>query len=135
MIDSPQAPTPLSRHILLSTCWVFVLINMIYADIMGMLKPGYLDMLDTVSQELSPGMVLTFSLLLEVPIIMILLSRILDRRLNRLANFIAIPISILFVVYGGLTDPPVSYLFFGGIEIIAMLAIGWSAWSWPAENA
>lgn len=89
---------------------------MIYADIIGMLKPGYLDMLDTVSQELSPGMVLTFSLLLEVSIIMILLSRILDRKLNRLANFIAIPISILFVVYGGLTGPPISYLFFGGIE-------------------
>lgn len=107
---------------------------MIYADIIGMLKPGYLDMLDTVSRELSPGMVLTFSLLLEVPIIMMLFSRTLDRNLNRLANFIAIPLSILFVVYGGLTYPPISYLFFGGIEIIAMLAIGRLAWTWPAEN-
>lgn len=121
------------KHSKLSTLWVFVLINMIYADIIGMLRPGYLELLDNVSEQLTSGMVLTFSILIEIPILMMLLSRQLPRTANRIANFVAVPISILYVVYGGLENPPVSYLFFASIEIIAMLAIFCTALKWKAE--
>lgn len=122
--------TAIDKRILLSTIWVFVLINMVYADIIGMLRPGYLELLDRVSKQLSSGQVLTFSILMEVPILMILLSRILLRKMNRTANFIAIPISIIYVIYGGLDNPPVSYLFFGTVEIGAMLLIFVIALKW-----
>lgn len=122
------------RKILLSTLWIFVLINMVYADIIGMLRPGYLELLDRVSQELSSGTVLTFSILMEVPIAMILLSRILARKSNRVVNFVAIPISIAYVIFGGLDDPPISYLFFGTIEILAMLFILGIAFKWKTEK-
>ncbi|MGB6154149.1 MAG: DUF6326 family protein [Pricia sp.] len=124
----------LDKRIVLSTLWIFVLMNMIYADIIGMLRPGYLELLDRMSQELSPGTVLVFSALLEIPILMILLSRILERKPNRILNFVAVPISIIYVVFGGLDNPPVSYLFFGGVEIVTMLVIGYLAFKWPADT-
>lgn len=119
------------RKTLISALWIFVLMNMIYADIIGMLRPGYLELLDRVSRELTPEMVLTFSILLEIPIAMILLSRILKYKANRITNLIAIPITMVFVIYGGTDNPPYSYLFFGSIEIVSLLVIAWYAWRWP----
>ncbi|MFL1896364.1 DUF6326 family protein [Aquimarina sp. 2-A2] len=115
--------TEFDRNILLSTLWVFILINMVYADIIGMLRPGYLELLERMSKELNSATVLTFSILMEIPIMMILLSRILPRTSNRIMNFVAVPITITYVIFGGLENPPISYLFFGTVEILAMLLI------------
>jgi hypothetical protein len=79
--DELNQYSPIPRQkILISTIWIFVLINMIYAEIVGMLRPGYIELLERMSNELTRGTVLTFSILLEVPIIMILLSRVLNRK-------------------------------------------------------
>lgn len=129
----------LDSKILISTIWVFVLINMIYADIIGMLKPGYVENLTKISRELSPETVLMFSIFMEVPIIMILLSRVLDYQTNRIANLIAVPISILWVVVPALMPSlgttPLSYVFFATIEVISMSLIFWIAWKWPKPDA
>ncbi|MEO0332476.1 MAG: DUF6326 family protein [Bacteroidota bacterium] len=116
-----QHSIPFSRKSLLSTLWIFVLMNMIYADILGTLKPGYLDQLERLSTELTSTSVLTFSILMEIPIVMILLSRVLDYRANRWANFIAVPLAILWVVVPTLMPSlgdgtPISYLFFATVE-------------------
>ena len=128
------------RKIVLSVVWVFILMNMIYADILNTLKPGYLDGLKDISKTITGEMVLAFAFLMEIPIIMILLSRVLNRKANRLANFIAAPISILWVILpslmiseGGAT--PLSYIFFASVEVLAMLFIIWYAWGWPKDNS
>jgi len=136
MTFSDQHPIPFPRKALLSTLWIFVLMNMIYADILGTLKPGYLDQLERLSTELTPASVLTFSILMEIPIAMILLSRILNYRANRWANFIAVPLAILWVVVPTLmpslgSSTPISYLFFATVEVITMIIIFRIAWKWP----
>jgi hypothetical protein len=68
-----------NHKIVLSTLWVFVLMNMIYADILNTLKPHYLQELEYVGENLSGETVLLFAFLMEIPIVMILLSRILNR--------------------------------------------------------
>lgn len=125
--------TKIDRNILLSTLWVFVLINMVYADIIGMLRPGYLELLERMSKELNSATVLTFSILMEIPIMMILLSRILPRKSNRIINFVAIPITIIYVIFGGLENPPISYLFFASVEILTMLLILGVSCKWKKE--
>lgn len=125
--------TKIDRNILLSTLWVFVLINMVYADIIGMLRPGYLELLERMSKELNSATVLTFSILMEIPIMMILLSRILPRKSNRIMNFVAIPITIIYVIFGGLENPPISYLFFASVEILTMLLILGVSCKWKKE--
>jgi Sec-independent protein secretion pathway component TatC len=119
----------------LSTLWIFVLFNMVFADIVGFMNPGALEKIMTgvVGIEITQGLLLVFSILLEIPIAMILLSRVLRYRANRLANIAAGVITILFVIGGGSTY--LSYLFFATIEVVCMLLIIWYAWNWPQQQA
>lgn len=119
----------------LSTLWIFVMFNMIFADIVGFMNPGALEDIITgnVGIQITQKLLLVFSILLEIPIAMILLSRILNYRANRWANIIAGLITIIFIIGGG--DTYLSYIFFAGIEVVCILYIMWSAWNWHEEIA
>ncbi|MBC8556007.1 MAG: hypothetical protein H8D23_40860 [Candidatus Brocadiales bacterium] len=120
----------------LSTLWIFVMLNMIMADIVGFMNPGSLEAIMTGSAASFPitqEIMLVFSILLEIPIAMVFLSRVLKYRANRWANIIASVITILFVIGGGSTD--LSYIFFATIEVVSMLFIVWYAWKWTEQEA
>lgn len=125
------------RKIVLSTIWVFVLMNMIYADILNTLKPENLPEIEDVGKTLSGEIVLGFAFLMEIPVTMILFSRILNRNLNRTVNLIAAPISILWVIVPstvlGTGNTPLSYVFFACVETLTMLFKIWYAWNWKEE--
>ena len=118
----------------LSTLWVFVLFNMVFADIVGFMNPGALEAIikGEVEIHITQELLLIFSVMLEIPIAMILLSRILEYRTNRLANIIAAIITTLFVIGGG--DTYLSYLFFASIEVVTLLFIIWFAWKWREKE-
>lgn len=127
------------RKSLLSTMWIFVILNMIYADIIGMLRPGYLESLDQMSQELTGGAVLLFAVIMGIVIVMVPLSKMLARKVNRWAHFVAIPLSILWVVVPSLIpslgdSTPLSYIFFVSVEVLTMLAMLWFVWKWPRQQ-
>lgn len=114
----------------LSTLWVFMLFNFLYADVMGLLDPGIPK--DTMSREA----LLAASFLMEIPMAMIVASRVLKQRRNRWANviggaFMAIVQASSLFVGGG---PTGYYVFFSAIEIPCLLFIVWTAWRW-AEPA
>ena len=129
----------LERKSLLSTLWVFVLLNMVYADILGTLRPGYLDFLDQISQQLTGSTVLFFAVFMEIAIAMILLSRVLAYKANRWAHFIAIPLTILWVVVPAFMSSlgettPLSYVFFASVEVTTMMFMFWYVWKWPQRH-
>ena len=126
----PMSVNTEARNVMLSTLWIFVVFNIIVADIVGFLNPGTLEAIITGSTgfELTQGLLLVFAVLLQIPITMILLSRVLTHRINRWANIVASVITILFVIGGGNTS--LSYIFFATIETVAMLFIIWYAWTW-----
>lgn len=115
----------------LSMLWIFVLFNMIFADLIGFMHPGALEAIisGNIDFEVTEELLLYFSFLLEIPIIMIVLSRLLERNINRCANLFAATITIIFVIVGG--GDSLTYLFFASVEIIAMSVIFLIAWSWP----
>ena len=119
----------------LSTLWIVVLFNMIFADIVGFMNPGDLENIikGEVGIQITQELLLVFSILLEIPIAMVFLSRRLRYRTNRWANIIAAIITILFVICGG--DTHLSYIFFASVEIGCMSLIIWYAWKWPKEEA
>jgi hypothetical protein len=119
----------------LSTFWIVVMFNMVFADIVGFMNPGALKdiMTGTVGIEITQELLLVFSILLEIPIAMVLLSRILKPRANRWANIVASVVTILFVIGGGSTY--LSYIFFATVEVACMLLIIWYAWNWPKQEA
>ena len=111
----------------LSTLWIFVMFNMVFADIVGFLNPGTLE--EMMAMKPNQGLLLVFSILLEIPIAMIVLSRILKFKVNRLANITAAVITIVWVIGGGNTS--ISYIYFSTIEVACMLFIARCAWKWP----
>lgn len=118
----------------LSTLWIVVMFNMVFADIVGFMNPGALEdiMTGAVGFEITQELLLVFAILLEIPIAMILLSRILKDSVNRWANIIAGVVTILFVIGGG--SAYLSYIFFATIEVACLLLIIWSAWNWPKQE-
>ncbi|MGK7909567.1 MAG: DUF6326 family protein [Synechococcus sp.] len=140
MMKSIPKNRDLERKSLLSMLWVFVLLNMVYADILGTLRPGYLDFLDQMSQQLTGITVLLFAVFVELAIAMILLSRVLAYNANRRAHFIAIPLTILWVIVPALMPSlgettPLSYVFFALVEVVTMVFMFWYVWQWPQPES
>lgn len=113
----------------LSTLWVVVMLNMVYADILTFIKPGALQELwaGQAGVQITDGLLLVFAVLIEIPIAMIFVSRILKPEANRWANTAAAVITTLFVIGGGSAD--LHYLFFAAVEIGSMALIVWSVWA------
>ena len=111
----------------LSTLWIVVMFNMAFADILSFMLEWTTG--HTPEVQVSQGAMLAFAVLIEIPIAMILLSRVLKYRANRWANIIAAAITIVFVIGGGSTH--LHYIFFAAVEVLCMLLIAWYAWKWP----
>ena len=115
----------------LSTLWIVVMFNMVFADILGFA-------MTLMSGDLTPEVVvadwgmLIFAIILQVPILMIFFSRILKRSVNRWVNTAAAVITTAFVVGGASYD--IVYYFFAGMEILCMALIVWNVWKLP-KNA
>ena len=113
----------------LSTLWVVVMLNMVFADILTFIKPGALQELwaGQAGVTVTPGLLLVFAILIEVPIMMVFLSRVLKPQPNRWANSVAAVVTTAFVVGGGSLTP--HYVFFATVELAFMALIVWSVWT------
>ena len=112
----------------ISILWIVVMMNMIFADILSFMLPEFLNevMTGNTPIQITPGILLVFAIILEIPIIMIFLSRVLDGKANRWANIVAAVITIIFVVGGGSLH--LHYIFFGAAEVLILLLIMTYAW-------
>ena len=118
----------------ISVLWIVVMINMVFADICSFMLPGNLNdiMTGNTPFEITQEIMLVFAILLEIPIAMIFLSRVLKYRVNRWANIIASVITIIFVIGGG--SAYLHYYFFAAIEVGIMLLIIRYAWKWTESD-
>ena len=132
-MNSEKKTDKTDLKVILSTLWIVVMFNMIFADILTLYIPEFLQEIVTgsmpvqITQELMLGM----ALIIEIPIVMIFLSRVLKYSANRWANIVAGVITILFVVIGG--SLILHYIFFAAIEVVCLLLIIWYAWKWPKQ--
>jgi hypothetical protein len=113
----------------ISTLWIVVMFNMIFADILGMMMPGVLTAMSAgqVGVQVTQGLLLVFAILLEIPIAMIFLSRTLKPGHNRWANTVAAIVTTVFVMGGG--SPYLHYYFFATVEVACMAMIVWLVWT------
>ena len=121
----------------LSLLWLFVMLNYIYADILTLMDSSVLNELiagAAGSLEITPTFLFFGAILMEIPIAMIFLSLILERKVSRLANIFAGSIKT-FAVLGTMFvgTPALYYAFFGVIEIVTTVSIVYIAWNWPKE--
>ena len=136
-MNTNKKTTGMDMKAKLSTLWIFILLNVIFADIHRLFKPGFLEeiMTGTVNGvQLTEGLLLVAGIMMEIPIVMVVLSRVLKYRVNRWANIIAAgPIGIAFIINSRPTAP--DEIFFATIEVVAMSLIVWYAWKWPKQEA
>jgi len=126
----------------LSVLWLLATLDYIYADVFfcvdvlgsGKGGPGVL--------HFSQGAWLGIAILMEIPIAMILLSRILKPTANRWANIVAGVIETAAVLLTSFILPILHlmgtssyYVFFGAVEVACTSLIVWYAWRWPRETA
>ncbi|MGZ6267031.1 MAG: DUF6326 family protein [Candidatus Limnocylindrales bacterium] len=120
----------------LSTLWVFMLLNYLYCDVLSLTDPANLrDVLAGHaaggSVQITPEFLLASAVLMEIPMVMILLSRVLGHEAARWANVVAAAFMALVQVGSlGVGTPTSYYLFFSAIEVgtlalIAVLALRW----------
>jgi len=117
------------RKVILSTLWIFVLLNYIYADVFGLSFNPILQPDATVS--ITQESALAFAVLMETAIAMVLPARILKYGVNRWVNIVVGVIHTALVAWSlSVTTPTLFYAFFASIEIACTLFIIGYAWTW-----
>ncbi len=131
-MDTNKKMTTIDRKAMLSTLWIFVLLNTLFRDIHELFRSGMLEemMTGTVNGvQVTEGFLLLGAIVVELPIAMVLLSRVLKYRVNRWTNIIASILTIAIVLANGVRD--LDDMFFVTIEVVALALIIWYAWKWP----
>jgi hypothetical protein len=126
----------IDTKVLLSTLWIVVMINMAYADILSLHIPGAFDEVAKTSVSTGapiPQLMLGGAIMMEIPVAMIILSRVLKYGVNRWANII-VGIFTIAYIWGGAASYP-HYIFIAMVETFCLLLIIWNAWKWRAVKA
>ena len=116
------------RKVVLSTLWIFAVINYLYADVFTLF---FTPNSQSSTLAMPQMFVLVVAILMETSMAMIFLSRFLNYRINRLVNIIFGIFHTLFVTWSMIGSPLTPfYTFFAAVEIITTLFITWYAWNW-----
>jgi Family of unknown function (DUF6326) len=123
-----------------SILWIFVMFNYLYCDVVGLMDPALLKQFmtgDVGGMQINQGFLLGAAILMEIPISMVLLSRVLKYGANRWANMIAgaimTAVQVATLFFGSL--PTLYYIFFSVIEITCTALIVWYAWKWTRSES
>ena len=128
----------MDKKTLLSILWIVLTVNFMFCDIFTLMHSedlqnflkGSLD--DTqITQEFLLG----FAIVMEIPMIMILLSRILPNKSNRIIQIIA-GIFLILIQSWSLSVGKVTlhYWFFSIVEIVVLAVIVWQAINWGTNK-
>ena len=122
----------------LSALWTSLMFLYIYVDHFALFEPGILESMLTGYMgpfPASQGALLGAMILMTVPALMIFLSLALKARANRRANLIAGILYILVVLGNVIGETWAFYLFGSAVEVVLLVIIVRSAWTWPRTEA
>ena len=128
----------------LSLFWLFAFLNYLYADVLALWDiVGSLNVAH--APHLPPWALAGSAVLMEIPIAMIVASRLLPFRANQLANVAAAGVLTLingFLTFvlpltnGAFRDPIYpAYVWFATLETVCTLVIFWKACTWSGVEA
>lgn len=106
----------------LSLLWTFATVNYLYCDVVTLMDPN-------APKAFNAGFLLAASVLVEIPMAMIIASRLLGDRSSRWANVVAGALmTAVQAATLGVKVPAPYYLFFSVIEMATTATIVWLAW-------
>ena len=74
------------------------------------------------------ALMLVGGIMIELPILMVLLARVLPYIPNRWANIVLAPLTIVMTLQNGVRD--LDDIFFVTVQVVVLLGIVWLAWRW-----
>ncbi|MEQ9279533.1 MAG: DUF6326 family protein [Balneola sp.] len=127
-----------NSRVILSTLWIFYVLNILYADVLNLMSEAASTTSETeelINTLLSPEMLLSTAIFLELAMVMVILSRLLKYGMNRWANIIVASLHTLGLIASVFVGTPtIFYIFFVVVEVSTLLFIIWYAWSWKEHQ-
>jgi hypothetical protein len=132
--NKKEVKMKLDKKVLLSTLWIFAVLNYLYADVFSFYKA---DIINQVlkgainGMQITPTFLFIGALLMETAIIMVVLARFLKYKANRIVNIVFGTLHTLAVAWSlSVGTPAPYYILFATIEIITTVSIVWISWTW-----
>jgi hypothetical protein len=119
--------TGIDPRVKLSLLWIFVIINMAYADILSLMDPTSIIRGIMTGSPLPAGGLLAGAIVMEASFVMIILPWILNYKVNRWVSTIIGVFMSWQIVIGG---HGLYYAFFATVEVACILLTIWFAWKW-----
>lgn len=118
----------------LSTMWTYVLLSIAFRDIHEFLREGMIHELATegtvYGNEVKDSTLLAAGVAYQLPLGMVLLSRVLPQRMNQLANLAAVTVTALGIV--AIWPKDGDDFVFGSFQLAALAAIAVTGHRWAA---
>ncbi|MDF9800850.1 hypothetical protein OKW21_006113 [Catalinimonas alkaloidigena] len=125
------------RKNLLSLLWIYLTLNYIYCDVFTLHLSSYLEAFlsgDVGGMKITEEFLLAFSVVMQIPMIMIVLSRYLTFRLNKYFNIVAGIITTSIQAFTVTMGGTLHYMFFSFFEISTGLIIIYLAVTWKQDT-
>jgi len=127
-----------NRQNLLPFLWIYLTANYIYCDVFTLHLAKYLEAFlsgDVGGMKITEEFLLVFAVIMQIPVIMIVLSKFLTFTLNKYFNIVAgiitTSVQAITVIMGG----TLHYMFFSFFEICTGLLIIYLAATWKQDKA
>ena len=119
--------TGMDSRIKLSLLWIFVIVNMAYADILSLMDPTSIIRGIMAGSPLPAGGLLAGAIVMEASFVMVILPWVLNYRVNRWVSIIIGVFMIWQIVIGG---HGLYYVLFETVEVACILLTIWFTWKW-----
>ena len=126
-----------NRRTLLPFLWIYLTANYIYCDVFTLHLAKYLEAFlsgEVGTMKITEEFLLIFAVVMQIPVVMIVLSKFLAFTLNKyfniFAGFITTAIQAYTVTMGG----TLHYMFFSFFEVCTGLLIVYLAVTWKQEQ-
>jgi hypothetical protein len=126
-MNTQKSAVGIDPRVKLSLLWIFVIINMAYADILSLMDPASIIRGIMAGSPLPAGGLLAGAIAMETSFVTVILPWILNYKVNRWATLIIGAFMSWQIIIGG---HGLYYLFFTSVEVASILLIIWLTWKW-----
>jgi hypothetical protein len=131
-MNTDKSATGVNPRVKLSLSWIFVVLLMIYADIVSLMDPTSLIRERMVGAPMSAGFLLAGAGVMVISIVPVILPWLLNYKVNRWLSTVIGAFVIQQIIAGG--HGPF-YVLFEIVEVASILLIVWFTWKWkPAAK-
>ena len=126
-MNTNKSTIGIDPRVKLSLLWIFVVLLMVYADIVSLMDPTSMIRERMVGTPMSAGFLLLGAIVMVISIAPVILSWVLNYKVNRWVTIVIGAFMIQQIPAGG---HGLFYVFFETVEVAFILLIIWFTWKW-----